>query len=296
MPKFGLGMLDGATKRIILKAQLNEITEHCIYKRLAQSSKNENNRIILSRIAEDELRHCNFWKSHTKKDISPDRAKVLGYCLISRLLGITFGIKLMERGEELSQKTYSRLSKSMPEVKYIEKDEAKHERQLIKLIDDERIKYVGSIVLGLNDALVELTGAIAGLTFALQNTKIVGIAAFITGIAASLSMAASEYLSTKSEDGKRNPVKASVYTGTAYILTVLFLTIPYFLLENILSALVFTLINALIIILAFSFYISVVKDISFRKRFLEMALLGFGITILTFAIGYAIRAVFGVDI
>ena len=73
----------------------------------------------------------------------------------------------------------------------------------------EPYRYTGSIVLGLNDALVELTGALAGLTLALQDTKLIALTGSITGIAAALSMGASEYLSTKSEDVDRSPVKAS---------------------------------------------------------------------------------------
>jgi VIT1/CCC1 family predicted Fe2+/Mn2+ transporter len=86
-------------------------------------------------------------------------------------------------------------------------------QKLISLIDEERLKYVSSMVLGLNDALVELTGALTGLTLALQNPRLIAIVGFITGIAASMSMAASEYLSTKQEDTEKNPLKASVYTG-----------------------------------------------------------------------------------
>jgi VIT1/CCC1 family predicted Fe2+/Mn2+ transporter len=39
--------------------------------------------------------------------------------------------------------------------------------------------YLGSIVLGLNDALVELTGVLAGLTLALQNSEIILINAIL---------------------------------------------------------------------------------------------------------------------
>lgn len=88
------------------------------------------------------------------------------------------------------------------------------------------------MVLGLNDALVELTGVLAGLTLALQNTRLVAMTGFITGIAASLSMSASEYLSAKSEEGPQDPLKASIYTGSAYVLTVLFLIFPYLLFTN----------------------------------------------------------------
>ena len=42
-----------------------------------------------------------------------------------------------------------------------------NESALLQLLDEEKLRYTGSIVLGLNDVLVELTGALAGLTLAL---------------------------------------------------------------------------------------------------------------------------------
>jgi len=87
------------------------------------------------------------------------------------------------------------------------------------------------------------------------------VAGLTTGIAASLSMATSEYLSTKSEGGIKNPFKASVYTGIAYVLTFLFLIFPYLLLSDLYFCLGFTILNAIVVIFVFTFYISVAKDL-----------------------------------
>ena len=116
---------------------------------------------------------------------NPGSLKVFFYFIVSKLLGLTFGLKLMERGEEGAQINYSAITEHVPEAQRILEDEKKHEDELLSLIDEERLNYVGSIVLGLNDALVELTGTLAGLTFALQNTKLIALAGLITGIAAS---------------------------------------------------------------------------------------------------------------
>lgn len=280
--------LNEETKKTILTAQRNEITEHFVYEKLSRSIKGPHNKKILKRISSDELKHYNFWKKYTHEDVKPDKLKIWSYFLISRIFGITFGIKLMERGEEKAQITYEKIANFFPDAKSIVKDEDAHEEQLISLIDEERLRYVGSMVLGLNDALVELTGTLAGLTFAIQNTRLVAIAGLITGIAASLSMASSEYLSTKSE-GAQNPFKASVYTGSAYILTVLFLIFPYFLSRNFYFCLGFTVLNVIIVISIFSFYISVAQDIAFRNRFFEMVLISLGIAALTFCIGFLVR-------
>ena len=155
--------LDERTRKLILTSQKNEITEHIIYKKLARSTKDAQNRSILQRISDDELKHYNFWKQYTDKDTNPDKLKVWMYFLIAKIFGITFGIKLMEKGEEKAQTTYEKISEVVPSAKESVEDEDKHELELINMLDEERLRYVGSIVLGLNDALVELTGALAGL-------------------------------------------------------------------------------------------------------------------------------------
>jgi VIT1/CCC1 family predicted Fe2+/Mn2+ transporter len=152
------------------------------------------------------------------------------------------------------------------------------------------------VLLGLNDALVELTGALAGFTLAFRNTRLIAMAGFITGIAASLSMAASEYLSTKSEESSRNPFKASAYTGSAYVMTVLFLIFPYVIFTNYYFCLGFALFNAIIVILIFTFYVSVAKDISFWTRFSEMTMVSFGIATLTFLIAFLVKMLLKLDL
>jgi VIT1/CCC1 family predicted Fe2+/Mn2+ transporter len=282
-------MTDDKIKRQILAFQKNEITEYHIYSKLSEATKGKSNKELLKRIANDEIRHYGIWKKYTGQDVSPDRFKVLKYFLISKILGLTFGIKLMENGEEGAQQAYNLISTSVPEAKIISGEENGHEKELIGMIDEERLKYVGSVVLGLNDALVELTGALAGLTFALQNPRLVATAGFITGIAASLSMAASEYLSTKSEGEGKDPVKSCIYTGIAYVLTVLVLILPFLLLNNLYLSLSITLSSAILIIFIFTFYISVAKGLPFKKRFFEMALISIGVASLSFIIGLFVR-------
>jgi len=222
--------------------------------------------------------------------------KIWKYYLISRIFGFTFGVKLMERGEEDAQDNYEQLRGTIAEAAAIIRDENEHENALIELLDEERLRYTGSIVLGLNDALVELTGVLAGLTFALQNTKLIALTGSITGIAAALSMAASEYLSTKSEETTKNPVRASIYTGSAYVLTVLVLILPYLIFENFYVCLGCTLVAAILIIGFFNYYISVAKSVPFKRRFLEMVGLSLSVAALSFFIGFIIRSFLGVDI
>ena len=280
----------------LLVFQRNEITENQIYTRLAKAIKVAQNRQILEGIAQDELGHYHLWKKYTRQDVKPDRVKVWFYYLTSRLFGYTFGIKLMERGEEDAQSNYQQLKGKIEEIDEFLKDENEHEQALIGMLDEESLRYAGSIVLGLNDALVELTGALAGLTLALQNTELIALSGLITGIAAALSMGASEYLSTRSEETEKHPLKASLYTGVAYIITVTILILPYLILENYYLCLAFALVSAVLIIAIFNYYISVAKDAPFRRRFLEMASLSLGVATLSFILGYFIRNALGVEI
>jgi VIT1/CCC1 family predicted Fe2+/Mn2+ transporter len=277
--------------------QRNEITEHHIYLRIAQVTPDSHNRDVLSRIAAEELTHYTIWKQYTAKEIAPNILRIWFYYFIARLLGMTFAIKLMEGVEQGAQAGDPALLAAIPEMPAMLANEANHERELIALIDEERLKYVGSVVLGLNDALVEFTGTLAGLTFAIQNSQIIAVAGLITGVAASLSMAASEYLSQRSEGAtSTDPKKAAVYTGITYIVTVALLILPFLILQSPYIALVFTLIGAVLVIFVFTFYISVAKDLPFWKRFAEMAAISLGIAAISFVIGLLIRVLLNVTV
>jgi VIT1/CCC1 family predicted Fe2+/Mn2+ transporter len=280
----------------LLAFQRNEITEHHIYTKIAAVTPEPGNRDVLLRIAEQEMGHYHIWRHHTGQEIGPDRLRILIYSLAARILGMTFAVKLMEGVEQRAQKTDQALIALVQEMPQMLADEESHERTLIALLDEERLKYVGSVVLGLNDALIEFTGMLAGLTFAIQNAKIIAVAGLITGVAASLSMGASEYMSQVSDNSTTDPFRAALYTGLTYILTVALLILPFLLTDNPYNALVFSLAGAVVIIFLFTFYLSVAKDLPFWRRFYEMAAVSLGIAAISFVIGYAIRVLLNVNI
>lgn len=285
------------TKKFILKLQQNEVTERTIYLNLAKRVKKQSEKETLQRIAEEEGMHCEIWASYTNQKLSPQKLRVWFYAIISFIFGYTFAIKIMEKGEKDVQYIYSKLALEVPEAKQILKDEEVHEQALIGLLDEERLQYVGSMVLGLNDALVELTGTLAGLSFALQNNKLVALSGLITGISATLSMASSEYLSARSE-GNSDALKSSLYTGIMYIFAVVLLVLPYLLLpsDQFVSALMIMLVIVVAIIFSFTYYISVAKDLPFKKRFLEMAVISLSVAALSFGVGFLVKQFLGIDI
>ena len=283
-------------KQKILVAQKNEITEHFVYQQLAGIVKNNSHADILKRISKEELGHYGYFKKMTGQDVRPDKKKIFFYVLISRVVGLNFGLKLMERGEHLTEDVYSQMKQEFPAISDIAADEKKHERELVDLIDEDRLKYISSVILGLNDALVELTATLAGFTLALQSTRLIGMVGLITGIAAAMSMAASEYLATKHEEKDKDPVKASLYTGLSYIIAVLVLVLPYFLLSNVFVCLALAIGLALLAIWIFIYYTSVAQGLDFKERFTEMAFLSLSIAAITFLIGLAARKMFGVSL
>ena len=240
-------------KAKLIKIQEKEITEHVVYRKLSKRAKGKNSE-ILKQISKDELRHHNEWKKYTQIDVKANRLSVLKYLIISKIFGLMFMMKLMEGNEEQAQATYSKVLEELPEAKQILAEEFEHERLLIDMIDEKRLNYLSSIISGLNDALIELAGELAGFTFALQTPVLIGFAGLIAGIAQFLSSSASEielFLTERTVENKE-AIKKSAFEGSIYLITVFFLVIPFFLVQNPFFAMGISVFNSFLIIIFFS--------------------------------------------
>ena len=283
--------------KIIKKMQQNELTESVIYEKIARFAKGDENKKTLLRLATEERAHYEIWKKYTELDMKPQKLKIFKYTLIARVLGFTFAVKLMENGEEAAQGEYALLAEEVEESIGIKNQEEEHEASLLEMLDEERLQYVGSMVLGMNDALVELTGSLAGFTFAMQNTRLIALSGLIIGISATFSMASSEFLAARSE-GRDDALKSCTYTGVAYLITVALLVLPYLLIgnENYMIALFVMIAVVLLIIAGFTCYISVAQGEKFKPRFLEMALISVSVAVLSFFVGILAKKFLGVEI
>jgi VIT1/CCC1 family predicted Fe2+/Mn2+ transporter len=288
--------MDKAVYNKIISAQKREITEYHIYSKLASFYSGERAK-ILSEIALQEKGHYEILRSITNKEVPPSKIKIYFYSFLAKILGLNFTLQWMEKMERFSIDFYKSLAEYEKELNILKmvEDETEHERKLISLIDEKFLSYIGSFVLGLNDALVELTGAKAGLTLAYNHTRIKAIARLITGIAASFSMAASNYLASKEEEGK-NPIFSGLITGVSYIVTVLILVFPYLILKTAFIALIFTFFSAIFIIALFTFYVSVAKRENFIHRFSNMVIVSLMAALINFSIGFAIKKIFGIEV
>lgn len=285
-------------RRRLIRLQRMERTEMEVYRRLANREKKAENKNLLQKISIQENNHYNLLKEKTGEDVDYSKFRVYFHVITSIFLGLTFSLKLMEKTEQNAAREYRDLG-----YDDIAEEEDEHEKELLSLLEEDALNYLSSIILGLSDALVELTGALAGLTFAFQELRVVALAGLVTGISASFSMAASEFLATKEENSNRSPIKAALFTGSAYIITVFLLVIPYLLLtdnseiifglEPHIQALIITFIIGLLIIALFNFYVSVAQDKSFNRRFIEMVIILLIVTIISFLIGLILRESFG---
>ena len=283
--------------KIIKKMQQNELTESVIYEKIAGFAKGEENKKTLLRLSSEERAHYEIWKKYTEIEMKPQKFKIFKYTLLARILGFTFAVKLMENGEEVAQEEYALLSGEVQESIEIKAQEEEHEAALLEMLDEERLQYVGSMVLGMNDALVELTGSLAGFTFAMQDTRLIALSGLIIGISATFSMASSEFLAARSE-GRTDALKSCTYTGIAYLITVALLVLPYLLIssDKYMVALFVMIAVVLLIIAGFTYYISVAQGEKFKPRFTEMALISVGVAVLSFFVGILAKKFLGVEI
>ena len=286
-------------KAILLSQLRNELTESAIYERLSKLEKDSGNRGILERISADEMSHAKLIAAIVSENVKPCSFRIHWTVFCARVLGLTFVLRLMEKGEHNAGGTYRTIIDAYPQLSLIAEDEDRHEAELIGMLNDERLNNMGSIVLGLNDALVELTGALAGFTFALGSPAKIAKLGLITGFAAAMSMAASAFLSAradaqaggeKSSEGEGNgALRSALYTGIAYVVTVFLLTAPYALLPSATVALAVMLLVALSIIAFFNFYLSVARDVSFKRGFFVMAGISTFVALVSYGFGYLLR-------
>lgn len=283
--------------KIISKMQQNELTESVIYREIAKFAKGEENKETLLRLSQEEKAHYEIWKKYTGKELKPEKGKILKFKLIARILGFTFAVKLMENGEELAQSEYDIIAQEVEESVSIRNQEEEHEKALLDMLDEERLQYVGSMVLGMNDALVELTGSLAGFTFAMQSTRLVALSGLIMGISATFSMASSEFLAARNE-GRKDALKSCSYTGIAYLITVALLIAPYLIFGDSQCYVALTSMIAVVILIiaGFTYYISVAKGERFRPRFLEMSSISVSVAVLSFVVGILAKKFLGIEL
>ena len=282
--------------KLVKKAQIDEEQGTILYAYMAKREKNEENKKLLEQMSKDEAKHAAVWKSYTNKNLKPSKLSIIWFKVLTVVMGFTFVVKTMQKKESLAQAGYEKMKEELPEAAKILDDERRHEKELYNMLDEERLHYIGAMVLGLNDALVELTGAIAGVTFALANTRLVALTGIITGVSATFSMAASNYLAERADNNPK-ALKSSIYTGMAYLVTVALLVLPYLLfpIHMYVAAFAVMIATVILIIMFFNYYISVAKEEPFFKNFATMAGISLTVAVVSYIIGVLAKNLLGID-
>lgn len=282
--------------KLVKKAQIDEEQGAILYAFMAKREKNEENKKLLEQMSKDEANHAAVWKNYTNKNLKPSKLSIIWFKILTVVMGFTFVVKTMQKKESLAQAGYEKMKEELPEAAKILDDERRHEKELYNMLDEERLHYIGAMVLGLNDALVELTGAIAGVTFALANTRLVALTGIITGVSATFSMAASNYLAERADNNPK-ALKSSIYTGMAYLVTVALLVLPYLLfpIHMYVAAFAVMIATVIFIIMFFNYYISVAKEEPFLKNFLTMAVISLTVAVVSYIIGVLAKNLLGIE-
>lgn len=285
-----------------MKCASDELFDHVLYLKMASSERNPMNRKLFSELARQEYEHYLFWSKFTGplKLSLRDNVKIKFLLAASRILGKIFIVKYLESKERATSEIYRRLindsrftEEDKGTLKKIVEDEEAHEKEFLNQVDEYAVRYLGSMALGISDAMIEMSGVLAGFLGFTESSAQTGIAGLIVGVSASMSMAAASFLQAKHEKGKK-PGSAALTTGIFYLSTVGLLTLPFFTGLPMLTALTFSILLTLVVLAAFTFYSSTILGGKFAREYMENLLVIILVVVAGFVFGDVVKKLTGV--
>ncbi|MDX1488511.1 MAG: VIT1/CCC1 transporter family protein [Acidiferrobacterales bacterium] len=192
----------------------DEINDHVTYKELGVHAREARFKDEILKMAEIEGNHAEFWKEviESRGGEVPSRPRVRKPRLIilrflQSVMSPVVLISMLELGEAGAFKRYHRFLHEAPlkenektRLREIILDELEHEKTFRRESGGPRAMHVRDFVLGMNDGLVEILGAVTGLSAVyVGRPLIVGISGLIVGVAGALSMAIGAFVSVRSQ-------------------------------------------------------------------------------------------------
>ena len=296
-----MAQADPALVEVAKEGADDELTDRTLYARLAETSKNGASTQVFQHLASIEQGHLDFWQKFVPGYRPRLKTRLIRRALFfKRIFGTTFAIRYLERHEAESIRRYKAAAHLVPpedkaRFEEVLADEEEHEKEFASRIESSTVRYISFVVLGLADALVEITGIHAGSLGIYNRTEIAGLAGVIAGGAASLAMASAAYAQAK-QGFKGSASVSAAYTGVSYFITAIILASPYFLTRSQLEAISVSLVLAVAIVTFASYYGSIISTKPFLRDYLELLLILFGVTVALYAFGYFIRVETGVTI
>ena len=281
----------------------DEYTDSLVYKRLAESRRTKDPKLkeILSKLSEEENRHYEFWLKYApKQKVRPNMPAVYFTMFLRLLFGVTFAVKFLEKHEDRVIKKYKSVAHLIPEADRagfdsMVSDEVEHENVFLSQTEGKYIKYISFVVLGLADAIVEISGIHAGSLGIYSSTELTGLAGIVAGAAASIAMASAAYAQAK-QGFQGSASTSAVFTGVSYFVNAVILAMPYFLTKVMWGAISTSILLAIIIIAFISYYNSIISNARFLRDFAELASITLGASAALFVFGLVIRSVLGISI
>ncbi len=274
----------------------DEFSDFTLYDRLARTvTRDSPFAEVLRALSTTEKGHFEFWKKYVPEE-QPKLARLKLYWVLflRKFLGLTFATRYLDRHEANVVVRYNELRPLIPEADLtafdaMVADEKEHEKEFAMKAESSAIRYISFIVLGLADALVEISGIHAGWLGLFEKTELAGLAGVVAGGAASMAMASAAFAQAK-QGFHGSASLSAVYTGIFYFVTAVILATPYFLTSSMLLALFSSLALAVAILAMTTWYSIVIQQKPFLKDFLEILAILFGATILVFLLGAFVSA------
>ncbi|MEM4219360.1 MAG: VIT1/CCC1 family protein [Candidatus Caldarchaeum sp.] len=279
----------------------NEYKDYMVYTLLARIEKNGDRKELLEKLAQIEKTHFDFWGSRSP-DYRPSVSRVYLFlvAVLRMLFGVVFVVKMLENHERQTLQNYVAIAEKLEEddperlkIEKIIKEESQIETSLVSSIDEAIVKYVGFLMLGLADAIIEVTGVQAGFLGVTNSAPVAGLAGLLVGVAASISMGAAAYLQAR-QSSSENASIPGILTGAVYFVTVCFIASPFFIIPNLIIAFIASITVSALLVAFFSFFISVVQERSFRKEFLINILILASVILITYSVGRVLGEYFSI--
>ena len=276
----------------------DEFSDCTLYDRLSKTVNSDSPfREVLLDLSATEHKHFEFWRKYVPgEEPKLARLKLYWVLFLRKFFGLTFATRYLDRHEGKVVQEYEGLARLIPEADRpayddMVADEKEHEKAFAKKVESSAIRYIAFVVLGLADALVEISGIHAGWLGLFEKTEIAGLAGVVAGGAASLAMASAAFAQAK--QGFSGSARLSaVYTGVSYFVTAIILATPYFLTSSMILALATSLTLAVAILAVTTWYSTVIQQKLFPRDFVEILAILFGTVILVFLLGAFVSAEF----
>ncbi len=321
------------SSRRIQQYYAKELMDYIIYSRISEKIKDKKRKMRILKLAEMEKKHAEFWKkvAERRKIRVKDKTSKLKiwFFMILSSISLTWTAKILELLENKAIKDYYSIyenkeldKEELDSLKKIIEDELFHEIEMIDIEKKESnfIDHIRDVFLGMNDGLVEILSALAGLVSLYPNDPLlIGITGTIVGLSGTLSMAIGTYISVKNqkdvkekgnfeyhvakqlnirtnlkyEEITENPLKAGYLTGIFYIIGTALVVYPFFLGIAPKIAILISALTAVITWIIAGFIIAISSGISIKGKILEMLLTGLGAAVVTYSFGYIINYLTG---